>query len=61
MQLARTEPEIAARVTDHRRIISFRNILVHAYADIDHAIVWDLIQRRLPVLADEIEALLFDG
>ena len=28
---------------EHRRIIAFRNILIHGYADVDHLLVWDII------------------
>jgi uncharacterized protein with HEPN domain len=28
-QLARLDPELAARIPDYRRIIAFRNILIH--------------------------------
>ena len=34
-QLARLDEKIVARVSEHRRIIAFRNILIHGYADID--------------------------
>lgn len=33
-QLAKLDAEIAARLTDHRRI-SFRNLLIHGYAEVD--------------------------
>ncbi len=47
-----------ARVSEHRRIIAFRNILIHGYADIDERLVWDIVQAKLPVLRQEIERLL---
>jgi len=31
-QLARHDPEVAAKIQDHRKIIAFRNRLIHAYA-----------------------------
>lgn len=39
-QLARLDQDLAARITEYRRVIAFRNILIHGYADIDHRIVW---------------------
>ena len=30
-QLARLDPAMAERITDFRRVIAFRNILVHGY------------------------------
>ena len=47
-----------ARISEHRRIIAFRNILIHGYADIDERLVWDIVQAKLPVLRQEIERLL---
>lgn len=36
-QLSRSDAETAARITLHRRIIAFRNILVHGYRQVDAA------------------------
>ncbi|MFH0810944.1 MAG: HepT-like ribonuclease domain-containing protein [Pseudomonadota bacterium] len=33
-QLGRFNPELLSRISDARRIIAFRNVLVHAYASI---------------------------
>lgn len=57
-KLARLDADLAARVSEHRRIIAFRNILIHGYADVDHRLVWDIVETKLPVLRSEIEALL---
>ena len=34
-QLARVDSALAAKITDFRNIVAFRNILVHAYAQVD--------------------------
>lgn len=57
-QLARLDPVLAARIGEHRRIIAFRNILIHGYADVDDRLVWDVIETKLPVLRRETESLL---
>jgi len=57
-QLARVDPTLAARITDLRTIIAFRNILIHDYAEIDDRIVWGIVQTKLPVLIREITALV---
>jgi uncharacterized protein with HEPN domain len=57
-QLAKLDASIAARITDHRRIISFRNLLIHGYADVDDRLVWDVVETKLPVLRREVEILL---
>ncbi|MBV8736430.1 MAG: DUF86 domain-containing protein [Alphaproteobacteria bacterium] len=57
-QLARIDPRIASNVAELRRIIAFRNILVHGYAAIDYDTVWRLIEDKLPELQANLQALL---
>ncbi|HOF86627.1 MAG TPA: DUF86 domain-containing protein [Armatimonadota bacterium] len=40
------------------RIISMRNRLIHAYGDVDVDIVWDTVQRDLPMLIARITPLV---
>ncbi len=49
---------MAARITDWRDIIDFRNLLVHGYAAINDRLVWETANDDLPVLRREIEAIL---
>lgn len=39
-RIGRDDPSIVARLPDQKRIIAFRNILIHAYDNIDVEIVW---------------------
>jgi uncharacterized protein with HEPN domain len=57
-QLAKLDQTIAARISEHSRVIAFRNLLIHGYADVDDRLVWDIVQTKLPVLSREVEALL---
>lgn len=57
-QLARVAPATAARIPDLRRIVDFRNVLAHAYAVIDDALVWDAVQKNIPALHDALVQLL---
>ena len=50
--------DTAARISKHRRIIDFRNVLIHGYDLIDHRVVWSTIAEEVPVLLAEVEALL---
>ena len=56
--LARRDEGTAARISGYRRIIAFRNVLIHGYADVDDRLVWDIVETYLPTLATELEALL---
>lgn len=57
-QLSRVDEETADHLTDYQQIISFRNILIHGYTQVDDAIVWDILQMKLPALMREVRSLL---
>jgi uncharacterized protein with HEPN domain len=57
-QLARLDEALASRISEYRRIIAFRNILIHGYAQVDHRIVWDIIESKLPTLRRQVADLL---
>jgi uncharacterized protein with HEPN domain len=57
-QLIRLDDALAARITERRRIVAFRNILIHGYADVDDRVVWDVVESKLPALRREVGALL---
>lgn len=57
-KLAQLSPDVAAKLTEYRRIIAFRNILIHAYATIDDRIVWGVLEGKLPQLRTEVHDLL---
>jgi hypothetical protein len=42
------------RVTDARRIVAFRNRLIHGYASVSNEVVWGVVEGNLPVLQREI-------
>jgi len=57
-KLARLDATLAAQITEHRRIVAFRNILIHAYATVDDRLVWDVVESKLPILIREVADLL---
>jgi len=57
-QLSRLDPAMATRITEHRRIIAFRNILAHRYAQVDDRLVWDIVETKLPTPREEVASLL---
>lgn len=59
-RLGRVDPETAERIDDLPRIVAFRHVLIHGYATIDDAIVWEVATERLPGLLSLLGALL-DG
>ena len=59
-RLRRTDQQTLDQISDHRRIIGFRNILAHGYDVVSNEIVWDIVQNRLTVLRQEIDQIKQD-
>ncbi len=57
-RLKREYSEIIDKITDHEKIIGFRNVLVHGYDIIDDATVWSAIKDSMPALRHQIEDIL---
>ncbi len=58
MMLGKVAPDLAARITEHARIVRFRHILVHGYDKIDRDILWNVLQNKLGIMASDVECLL---
>jgi len=58
VQALRFFPLLAGRITNAEEIIAFRNRLIHGYANVRHALVWDIVQTDLPRLRQEAATLL---
>ena len=57
-QLARIDPALGARVPEYRRIIAFRNVIIHGYATVDDGEVWRIAMTLLPSLRAVVAGLL---
>lgn len=57
-QLAKLDQTIASRITDVPRIVAFRNQLIHGYASVKVETIWAVVQKSLPILLDQTNALL---
>ncbi len=57
-RLEKLDASLANQIADYRKIVGFRNVLVHGYEMIDDEIVWNTIQHHLPVLKQQVEKLL---
>jgi uncharacterized protein with HEPN domain len=57
-RLTEVAPELAERIPEHRRIIAFRNVLIHGYAVVDHRLVWGVVEGKLPDLRSKVKELL---
>ncbi|MDP3858718.1 MAG: DUF86 domain-containing protein [Stagnimonas sp.] len=41
----------------HQRIVGFRNLLIHGYAEVDESVVWSIVSEKLPWLVADVQAL----
>lgn len=59
-RIKNTDGELLEKVSEHQRIIGFRNILIHGYDVVDEAIVWQAVTKHLPILVREVKEILRD-
>lgn len=52
------DPSLEAEITDFRKIVGFRNQLIHAYSGISNDVVWGIVEGKLGVLEKELKDLL---
>ncbi|GAB4291476.1 MAG: DUF86 domain-containing protein [Oscillatoriaceae cyanobacterium] len=57
-QMLKIEPSLASIITDTRKIIDFRNLLIHGYSKISNQVVWGILEYNLPILYREVCDLL---
>ena len=60
-QPLRIEPGLTRRVSDTKRIIAFRNRLIHCYASVSDELVWGVLEVNLPTLRREVQGLLHES
>jgi uncharacterized protein with HEPN domain len=53
-----TDSELLEKISEHHRIIGFRNILIHGYDIVDETIVWQAVTNHLPILVKEVKEIL---
>jgi len=52
------QEEKSVVLTHTKQIVDFRNRIIHSYDNIDVSIVWTIIRNHLPILKNEVEAIL---
>jgi uncharacterized protein with HEPN domain len=57
-QVLRLYPELSNRISNCRRIVAFRNRLIHGYAFVSDDVVWGVLETNLPTLRHEVQLLL---
>lgn len=57
-RLRKDDHQTAQRVPDLDRIVGMRNVIAHEYGEVDYAIVWAVVTKRIPGLQAMLDALL---
>ncbi|MEH6355855.1 MAG: HepT-like ribonuclease domain-containing protein [Marinobacter sp.] len=60
-KLHKVDPSITEHIADYKKMIAFRNVLIHGYATIDPLIVWGVIETNLEQLIEQVSAILDAG
>lgn len=56
--IARQDMAVAEQLGEYRRIIEFRNIVVHGYYLLEPDMVWDIIEFKVPMLHAGVAMML---
>lgn len=57
-QMLKLEPSLTSVITDSRRIVDFRNLLIQGYAKVSNEVVWGIVQSNLPIITQQVNQLL---
>jgi len=57
-RMGRSDPGVLLQISEHERIIGFRNIIAHGYDVVDVEIIWEVVSSYLPTLLREVSELL---
>lgn len=53
--LSKSDPALASRIPELDKIVSFRNLLIHGYAVVDHGRVWAITRQELRHYAKQLQ------
>lgn len=57
-RIKKIDPELLDELSDWQRIISFRNVIVHAYDVIDDEIVFLVIKDKIPLFLENLTKII---
>lgn len=57
-EIERFAQDIANHITDLRKIVGFRHLLVHDYSATENKAVWGIVENKVAKLREEVSRLL---
>lgn len=57
-RIKKLDASVVEGISEHQRIIGFRNVITHGYDVLDSELVWDAVRNHLPTLKAQVEQLL---
>jgi uncharacterized protein with HEPN domain len=57
-QMRRHYPAVMQQIEDSKKIIAFRNVLMHMYSSVDNDDVWSAVESKLPAFRAQVIALI---
>jgi len=58
LRIRKENADMVERIPEHRKNIAFRNIVAHGYDKIDDRIVWEIVQKDVGTLPDQLTSML---
>jgi uncharacterized protein with HEPN domain len=56
-RMRRDHPDLADQIHDIHKIVGLRNVLAHGYDVLEHEILWDIVENKIPTLKRDIQML----
>ena len=57
-RIKKLDASVLESISEHQRIIGFRNVITHGYDALDTELVWDAVRNHLATLKEQVERLL---
>ena len=57
-RIRKLDASVVESISEHQRIIGFRNVITHGYDVLDSELVWDAVRNHLPTLEEQVEQIL---
>ena len=57
-QAEKTDHGLSKAISNIRRIVNLRNVIVHGYTTVENETIWGILQEHVPKLHEQVKILL---